>query len=104
MEEVEKLQHYFTNVLEFPKMEIAESKQKWEEISIITQSLEDHQVFHSQMAADRDAMINGGVWLVAGQLLATETRVPNFVPAKAGNPISMDNFTDQLRKMGYAWI
>ena len=41
--------------------------------------VEDHQMFHFQTAANRDAEINGGSWFVAGQLLAIEPWVLDFV-------------------------
>lgn len=95
---------------------------------------EDHLLFWFKMA-ERDSILHGGPWVVAGQLLAMEPWVLDFksgtnpikmtmvymhlpelpiefrstcrllsIVEDTGSRITIDDFTEQLKKIGFARV
>lgn len=163
-EEIDQLQAFFSKVLELSETVIEDSCWQWDGLAMLVQSLgrrvstawiskevrskanldydpeifpikDDHFILRFKSERECSSVRHGGSWFVAGQLLAVENWVPDFVPsrkaiqwtvvwlrlpelpleywvpsvilaivAKAGRPLAVDEFTDRLRKTGYAQV
>lgn len=109
---VDQLRRFFTKILQFPEDEMDEGRGERDRVALLARSLgrrvladwiardfktkgklpndvlaEDHLLSHFTTEEERDTILRGGPLVVAGQLLAMEPWVPDFVPGTI--PIKM---------------
>ncbi|XP_038977257.1 uncharacterized protein LOC120107839 [Phoenix dactylifera] len=162
--ELEDLQRRFPRVAVVPEERVAAARNQWRETAVIAKSLgrrvspelvarelrsrgklknevevlpmmEGFVTIRFASGDDRAAALAAGPWVVAGQLLAMEKWVPDFIPgthsvnrtvvwvrlpglpveywdmeairvivAEVGNPLELDRFSHERRRIGYARV